>query len=542
MDHLRHRLPAPRLDRIASKARRDQETGSDSNAYQPSRLTELAQQAPPWYQSAARRRLYLLLFPACVISYATSGYDGSMMNSLQTVSHWDEFFGTPRGSQLGLMSAIMSLGSICSTPVAPWVADRFGRRWGITVGSVIMIIGAILQCESTTFTMFVVSRFVLGFGLSFATTASPSMVSELAHPKDRVTITAICNTCWFLGSITAAWVTYGTRTIPNTWSWRLPSLLQMAPSVIQLSAVWFLPESPRWLISNDRGSEALAALSRYHGDGAETELVKLEYHEIGSAIEHEKTSGQTTWKSMISTPGNRYRMFLVVCMGIFSQWSGNGLISYYLSRIMDSVGIKDKTTQALVNGLINIWNWALALTTAFFVERIGRRPLFRVSTIGMLLVFTGWTVASARFAETEARSAGIAVMALIFIYEIFYCIAFSPLPVAYSVEVLPYSIRAKGMATYVFSTKAAVFVNQFVNPIGLERIGWKFYIVYVVILAVESFIAYGWFVETKGKTLEEIAVIFDGAEVDCVAGAKTSKVIYVEETENTDLQVGKQIS
>lgn len=311
MNHLRQRLPAPRLDRIASKTRRDQETGSESNAYQPSRLTELAQQAPPWHQSAARRHLYLLLFPACVISYATSGYDGSMMNSLQTVSYWDEFFGTPRGSQLGLMSAIMSLGSICSTPIAPWVADRFGRRWGITVGSIIMIIGAILQCESTTFAMFVVSRFVLGFGLSFATTASPSMVSELAHPKDRVTITAICNTwyvyvtlharfrlvvdnrgSWFLGSITAAWVTYGTRTIPSTWSWRLPSLLQMAPSVIQLSTVWFLPESPRWLISNDRDSEALAALSRYHGDGAETELVKMEYNEIRSAIEHEKC---TSW-------------------------------------------------------------------------------------------------------------------------------------------------------------------------------------------------------------------------------------------------------
>ncbi|KAH7166560.1 lactose permease [Dactylonectria macrodidyma] len=540
MDYLRRRLPAPRLDRIAAKARRDQEAGSESNPYQPSRLTELAQEAPVWYQSAARRRLYFLLFPACVISYATSGYDGSMMNSLQTVSYWDEFFGTPRGSQLGLMSAIMSLGSICSTPIAPWVADRFGRRWGITVGSIIMIVGAILQCESTTFAMFVVSRFILGFGLSFATTASPSMVSELAHPKDRVTITAICNTCWFLGSITAAWVTYGTRTIPNTWSWRLPSLLQMAPSILQLSAVWFLPESPRWLISNDRDSEALAALSRYHGDGTETELVKLEYNEIRSAIEHEKTSGQTTWKSMVSTPGNRYRMFLVVCMGIFSQWSGNGLISYYLSRIMDSVGIKDKTTQALVNGLVNIWNWALALTTAFFVERIGRRPLFRVSTIGMLLVFAGWTVASARFAETEARSAGVAVMALIFVYEIFYCMAFSPLPVAYSVEVLPYSIRAKGMATYVFSTKAAVFVNQFVNPIGLQKIGWKFYIVYVAVLAVESFIAYGWFVETKGKTLEEIAVIFDGPEGDHAAGAKASKVMHVEETEIADAQAGKQ--
>jgi MFS family permease len=130
---------------------------------------------------------------------------------------------------------------------------------------------------------------------------------------------------------------------------------------------------------------------------------------------------------------------------------------------MDSVGITNKDTQALVNGLINIWNWALALTSAFFVDRVGRRPLFRISTIGMLTIFTAWTIASAQFALNGAKAAGTAVLALIFVYQAFYCIAFSPLPVAYSVEVLPFSIRAKGMATYVFATKSAVFVNQYVN-------------------------------------------------------------------------------
>jgi hypothetical protein len=64
----------------------------------------------------------------------------------------------------------------------------------------------------------------------------------------------------------------------------------MIPSLVQLSAIWFLPESPRWLIANDRGQEALAALARYHGEGEETELVRLEYVEIRAAIEHEKGS------------------------------------------------------------------------------------------------------------------------------------------------------------------------------------------------------------------------------------------------------------
>ena len=248
------------------------------------------------------------------------------MNGLQTVSHWDDFFGNPRGASLGLMGSIMSLGSICSTPIAPWVADKYGRRWGITVGSCIMIIGAIIQCksclfmsyrypltkslgESVNFAMFVVSRFILGFGLSFATTAAPSLVSELSHPQDRVTVSAICNTwyalekcifmndcadirgnSWFLGSIAAAWITYGTRRIPSTWSWRITSLLQMAPSVLQLATIWFLPESPRWLVSQDRDDAALDALKRDHGEGEASELVKLEYEEIRNAIDNEKST------------------------------------------------------------------------------------------------------------------------------------------------------------------------------------------------------------------------------------------------------------
>lgn len=137
--------------------------------------------------------------------------------------------------------------------------------------------------------MFVVSRFILGFGLSFATTSAPSLVSELSHPKDRVTVTAICNTCWFVGSIAAAWITYGTRRIPSTWSWRIPSLLQMVPSILQLATIWFLPESPRWLISKDRDDAAMDALKQYHGEGEATELVRLEFEEIRNAIDNEKS-------------------------------------------------------------------------------------------------------------------------------------------------------------------------------------------------------------------------------------------------------------
>jgi MFS family permease len=113
--------------------------------------------------------------------------------------------------------------------------------------------------------------------------------------------------------------------------------------------------------------------------------------------------------------------------------------------------------------------------------------------------------------------------------------AFSPLPVAYSVEVLPYSIRAKGMGVYVLATKCAVFVNQYVNPVGLDSIGWRYYLVYVAVLIVESFIAYGWFIETKGKALEEIAVLFDGEAADITATDMTKSYLL-----STDMPVATE--
>lgn len=85
---------------------------------------------------------------------------------------------------------------------------------------------------------------IVGLGSSLCAIASPLLVTELAHPNQRGKITAIYNTFYYFGSTIAAWTTYGTLQIASNWSWRLPSLLQVAPSGIQLVLIWFLPESP----------------------------------------------------------------------------------------------------------------------------------------------------------------------------------------------------------------------------------------------------------------------------------------------------------
>lgn len=130
----------------------------------------------------------------------------------------------------------------------------------------------------------------------------------------------------------------------------------------------------------------------------------------------------------------------------------------------------------------------------------------------MLVSFTIWTACSAVYAKTGSTGAGSAVLAMIFLFYGTAGAAWPGLTVSYTVEILPYHIRAKGLTLcFVFTALSGVF-NQYVNPIGLEALQWKFYFVYIVVLVIECLVIYFFYVETKGPTLEEIAILFDGED------------------------------
>ena len=115
--------------------------------------------------------------------------------------------------------------------------------------------------------MYIIARMILGFGIPFCIINGSAMLGELGYPKERPTLTSLFNSSYYIGSVTAAAICLGTNYIPNDWAWRVPSFLQMAPSMIQCVGVFFLPESPRWLISKDRREEAFDILVKYHSEG-----------------------------------------------------------------------------------------------------------------------------------------------------------------------------------------------------------------------------------------------------------------------------------
>lgn len=215
-------------------------------------------------------------------------------------------------------------------PFVPTVSQFLGRRRTILLASCIMMLGAGMQAGAVNADMFIASRWVLGFGIPFAIVNASALLGELGYPRERAILTSLFNASWYVGAIAAAGTTFGTFQMKSTWAWRLPSLLQLVPSACQVTFMYWCPESPRWLISRDRGDEALKILQRIHSEGDNgEEFAKLEFAQIQSTIQQEQqVASKWVWADVIRDAPMRRRFLLAGIVGFFTQWSGNGLISY----------------------------------------------------------------------------------------------------------------------------------------------------------------------------------------------------------------------
>lgn len=154
------------------------------------------------------------------------------------------------GSSTGLIFSIYAIGSIVGSFVCGPLSDRWGRRWGMFISAMVIIISTLVQASSINMAMFILGRFILGIGSSVSASAGASYVAEIAHPAWRGTITGLYNTFWFVGYIAAAFVIYGMNNIKSDLQWRLPIWLQILLSSGFALGCLFCPESPRWYVSH----------------------------------------------------------------------------------------------------------------------------------------------------------------------------------------------------------------------------------------------------------------------------------------------------
>ncbi|KAF1955948.1 general substrate transporter [Byssothecium circinans] len=495
-----------------------------------------------WYRKPNLRWMYFYLFLCCMGVEMTSGFDSQLINTLQFSQPFNKYFGAGykdakdkwsiRPSLLGFISSCYQLGSILAVPFAPWMNQRFGRRWSVMFGSLVMVVGAILQGFSQHIGMYIIARMLLGVGIVFAIISGSALIGELGHPKERAFLTSLFNASYFVGSILAAAISIKTVDIKGDWSWRIPSLLQIVPSLLQICTVFMIPESPRWLVSQDREDEAFAVLTKYHAEGdASSLLVQAEMTQIKTTIKLELEQSKMTWMDMVRTPGMRRRVLIAIMMGLFTQMSGNTLLSYYSNLLFEMMGYTSNFAKTRINIANQCWSLINGVLIALVVTRFRRRWMFMLSSASMLLVFVGITVSfeRLRFAKDNKfvnKSAGMAALFFFFAYAPCYNIGNNSLTYTFLVEIFPYAQRTMGIGVEQIFGKLGGFFSTNVNPIALTAIDWKFFAIYCGWIAFEFLTVYLLYPETYNRTLEELTFLFEDESLQEKQAAAVEKQIH----------------
>ncbi|KIX05162.1 uncharacterized protein Z518_06034 [Rhinocladiella mackenziei CBS 650.93] len=453
----------------------------------------------------------LLVCLTAAVNCASVGYDSAMMSSINILDAFTEKFDVDADLK-GLLTAAQNIGAIAGGFIAGSVVDRLGRKGGILASSITILISCLLLTTANSRAQFFVGRSLVGLAKAFDIAAVPTYLVEMAPPHRRGLVAGFYWACWLLGSIIAAAVGYGSRSIEGTWSWRTICICMSGPALACILVLFFIPESPRWLVSKGREEEGLDVLAKYHGNGDRThQLVVSQFREIKETIAYEQANRYETWKAWwndFNTPPNRRRAFTLVTLGVFEQTVGSSIITFYTGSVLDLSGITGEKQQFAINLSQTCVAFASALCGIFLIDKVGRVKMLVAGSVFCAAVLACMAGLTAQQLDTQAGRNGI--IAMLFLFQMGYSSTWTPLSFSYCAEVLNFTLRAKGMAFYNIFTSSSGFINQYVIPVGLANIKWRFYIIGVVWDIFMAIVIVFTYIETKGLTLEQIQKRFEG--------------------------------
>ncbi|OHX01099.1 lactose permease [Colletotrichum incanum] len=509
-------------------------------------------------------KLYLLA-GVCFFCSTMNGYDSALLGSINALPNYTKYFGLPANdnastgivfaifqvgyvhgaSKLPGLNAEMQVGQMCGA-LFVWMADWYGRTWHIFFGCL-----AIVPAFSTSLPIFIGGRFILSFFATCAHTLAPLYLVELAPATYRGTIAGLYNTFYHVvsgilpgslelrskgcnmvdvlglmlmfpiqGSILATSAVYACHRYlsdEGDLDWRIPLWLQMVCPGIVCSFIKSFPESPRWLVAQDRHDEAKDIIATFHTNGdLNHPLVELQMKEMITSVD---PAHVPSWKDhfdlrvLIESRSSRYRLMLNVAFSWFGQFSGNNIISstisYYLPILLSGVGINNTNTQLALNIIYSVVGWVFSTASSRLHDVIGRRKMLITTTSGMTVCLAIVAGCAAGYTDSGNTTASIVSIVFIFVFGAVFATGFTPMQPIYPAEVVSNKMRAKAMGTFELTAGAAGFLNTFVGPIALSSIGYWFYVFFVAWDSFEIFFMYFFFVETKGFTLKELDEVFE---------------------------------
>ncbi|KAJ5293674.1 hypothetical protein N7508_008495 [Penicillium antarcticum] len=435
------------------------------------------------------------------------GYDSGIITSTIGQTQFIKYFSNPSDTVTGGIVSAFQGGAILGTIINIFTGDRLGRKWSVFTGACISCFGCALQAGAVNMTMLIIGRFIAGTAVGMLTSVIPMYAGEIAESSSRGMMSGLLQWMLSWGFLVAQWLGYGCSFNETQFQWRFPLAFQCVPGLALISGVLFLNESPRWLMEKDRHEEALAALQNLHGDGTpeKAEYIELEFQEIRETIAAERAQTKVSWTTILRKPSWRRRLILGCAVQAFGPLSGINVINYYGTRIYSSLGI-DTQTSLMIIGISGALSIVYCTGGLWALERVGRIKPLIFSAAGMAAALVCNAAMSQHFNEDNTNQLR-AMVAMNFVFSFFYTFV-GIISWVYPAEIFPVDVRNQGNSITTFTNWTINLVFAQFSPNALSTIGFRYFYVFFVfnLVAMLSYIFF--FPETKGKTLEQMDILF----------------------------------
>jgi SP family sugar porter-like MFS transporter len=454
--------------------------------------------------SGETNRFYL--WTSCLVAALGGlmfGYDWVVISGADIF--YEKFFNLTSASDIGWAKGCALAGCLVGALVAGALSDRFGRKRLLILSALLFTVSSLATGMANTFSLFVFWRIIGGVAIGIASNLSPMYIAEIAPAHIRGKLVSLNQLNIVIGIVLAQVVNWliampvspeaTAQEILQSWNgqyaWRWMFGLVSIPSLLFLIGLFFVPESPRWLVKNGQRDRALDVLTRLGGATFATQAVA----DIQSTMTNE--TRKVGLRDLL-VPGVRRIVGFGVLLAFIVQWCGINVIFYYTKDVFAAAGynVSAILLNIIIVGATNLVFTFVALQT---VDKLGRRPLTLAGWAGLAVIFVtmGWCF--------HAKVTGLPVVLLVVLAIAWYSSTIAPMCWVTLAEIFPNRIRGAAMATAVFALWTGNFLLTYLFPTMLEKFGtagtfWVFAGICVLGFAIMK----ANLPETKGKTLEEI--------------------------------------
>lgn len=396
--------------------------------------------------------------------------------------------------QLGWGVSSLLVGAIVGAFGSGVLSDRYGRKNVLIVVALFFAVSCIFTALATSSVIFITARVFGGLAVGAASVLSPMYVAEVAPPKNRGMLVSIYQLAIVLGILCSYTINYGLHNIDNNWRWMFAT--GIIPSVLFFAGLFFIPESPRWLYKAGRKEESLKVLTKIGGES----LAKTEIQEISASLERNVSSVSA---GELFKPSVRKVMLVGFVLAVLVQISGINTIVDYAPKILLAAGVEINNA-LLQTSLVGFINFIFTFVAIFFIDKLGRRALYLIGSMGM--VITLLMLAVSFYLKLE----GIFTLICILMFIAFFASCIGPVFWTLVSEIFPNRIRGKALAFASFTQWIFNFLVVLLFPHFLASIGGAKTFLFLALMSLLQWLfTYLYVPETKGKSLEEIEKLWN---------------------------------